>query len=401
MVDNSCCFERKGGILISTKKIYKISFVSCVAWFLSLCFLHYFSLRPLWCDEQCVFENIENYSFLQIFSQLRQYQVFPRVYLFIIKFLSQIFNYHLLSLRFFSLTSMLSAFFIWAKVYKKAFSCKWHYLLALFSFGGSYYLSYYAAELKQYSMDVLVMGIFCLYLFYQKQLFNKAPSKLFFVATLLLPVSFCFSYASFFVFWIVIYNYIFIVRRNFKILPLLVSYSTGCLLVIPFVFYFDIRHTLSLTSLFSLWDNYFLPTDSFYAFQKSFTESVKRLTVVWFGKDVFFRKTAAALIPIFVVSLFGYGIKALKNSKFRWISIDAAALIVFLEMIILGILKKYPFDGDRFTLFFAPFVFYLIVKGISALQTKRFLYIILNVFYVVFLIACSIASFFLYLKFYI
>ncbi|MBL7196763.1 MAG: hypothetical protein ISS47_01540 [Candidatus Omnitrophica bacterium] len=373
---------------------------SCIVWFIFLCLAHYFSLRPLWLDENFIFENIKNLQFGQLLGPLKDSQAFPRAYLICIKCFSQIFNYRVLSLRFFPLIIMLSAFFVWSKIYARTFANKWHSLLAIFSFASSYYLSYYASELKQYSMDVLVVGFFCLYLIYQRQQVDKKPSRFFIITTFLLSLTLLFSYSSFFVFWIVIYNFLFIVKKNPKFLALLITYTFTCFLFIIFVFSFDIKHTLSTNTLFLYWNDYFLCSDSLYCFIKAFGEGLRRLSVWWFGNSRFFRRAASFFIPFFVFSLFGYGIRSLRNNKFKLWDIDALGLIVFLELFILGIIKKYPFTGERITLFFAPFVFYFIVKGISFLKTNRPLYIGINIFYIVFLIVCSLNSLLTYLRLY-
>jgi len=295
---------------------------------------------------------------------------------------------------------MLSAFFIWIRIYKEGFSNKWYFLLALFPFVSSYSLSYYASELKPYSLDVLVTGVFCLYLVNQERLLDKGLSKIFAICTLILPLTLLLSYGSFFLFWIVIYNFLHIVRNNRKVLPLLIAYTFISLSLIIFVYFFDLRHTLSIKPLFSYWNDYFLCVDSFRCFIKSFGEGLRKLTVWWFGDSTFFRRVASFFIPLFVFSLFGYGIKSIIRKRFKLISIDAIGLVIFFELLILGLIRKYPFTGERTTLFFAPFVFYFIVKGISSFKNNRALYVGLNIFYVAFFLACSINSFLAHLKFY-
>ena len=152
--------------------------------------------------------------------------------------------------------------------------------------------------------------------------------------------------------------------------------------------------------LYSAWNDYFLCTDSLYCFMKSFTEGLRRLSVWWFGNSSFFRRAASFFIPFFVFSLFAYGIKSLRVHKFRLWDLDALGFIIFLELFVLGIMKKYPFTGQRITLFFAPFVFYLIVKGINSLNSKKALCMSLRVFYACFLLVCSLNSLLVYLKLY-
>ncbi|MFH1519878.1 MAG: hypothetical protein ABIE75_04850 [Candidatus Omnitrophota bacterium] len=379
---------------------YKVLLVSCMAWFIFLCFLHYFSARPLWLDEISVFKNIETFKPAQLLGPLERSQAFPRVYLIIVKIFSRMFNYSILSLRFFSLISMLGAFFIWKKLYKDSLSNQWQFLLVLFSFASSYAFSYYAAELKPYSLDVLVVGIFCLYFIHQRRLANSQPSKLFILATLLLPFTLLLSYGSFFVFWIVVYNFLFRVRRNRKILPLILGYITISLVVMFFAYRFDLKHGLDIRGLFIYWDDYFISTKSPYYFFKSLGEGLRKLTVWWFGNSNFFRRTASIFIPFFIISLFGYGIRSIRKDKFRLMSIDAIGMVIFLELVVLGLLKKYPFTGERITLFFAPFVFYFIVKAISSFRKIKPLYLGFSVFYIVFLLICGINTFLAHLKFY-
>ncbi|MDD5013962.1 MAG: hypothetical protein PHW73_02525, partial [Atribacterota bacterium] len=236
-------------------KVYKILFIFCIAWFIVLCFLHYFSARPLWLDENFVLENIKNLNTKQILGPLGNYQYFPRVYLLLIKSFSQQFNYSVLSLRLFPLIAMISAFFVWLKIYKKELLDRWQYLLVLFSFASAYYMSYYAAEFKHYSMDVLTVGLFCLYFSQQKQLINKdEPLRTrFVIATLLLPLTILFSYSSFFVFWIAIYNFLLIKRRDSKFIAVFAGYVIACILVAGFVFQIDLRHTFGAKVTFSYW----------------------------------------------------------------------------------------------------------------------------------------------------
>jgi len=379
---------------------HKVLFIFCILWFIFLCFLHFLSARPLWLDENLIFENIKTFSFSQLLGPLKNSQAFPRIYLIIIKSFSKIFNYNVFSLRLIPLLSMISAFFVWIRIYRKEFSNNWHFLLVLLPFISSYSLSYYASELKPYSIDVLVVGIFCLYLINQKKVIEKGLSKAFIIVTLALPFTILLSYGSFFIFWIVIYNFLYIVRANRKVLPLLLTYTFLSLSAISFVYFFDLRHTLLVQPLFDYWNDYFLSLDSFRSFIKSFGEGIRKLAVWWFGNSTFFRRAASPFIPLFAFSLFGYGINSIRKNRFKLINISAIGLVIFAELFILGLIKKYPFTGERITLFFAPFVFYFIVKSLDYIRKNKFLYISFNIFYVAFFLACSINSFSTYLQFY-
>jgi hypothetical protein len=296
---------------------------------------------------------------------------------------------------------MLLAFFVWARIYSKEFSHKWHFLLALFSFASSYRLVYYAAELKQFSLDVLVMGIFCLYLVYQKKTMEKRLTGDFVILTLFLPLTIALSYAGLFIFWIVIYNFLFSTKKDSRILFLSISYFFICSLVIALVYYFDLRYTLSMNAMSSYWNDYFLCTDSPYCFIKSFGEGLRRLATWWFGNSKSFMRLGSFFIPFFVLSLFGFGLSSLKKDKFRLWGLDAVGLVIFLELFILGIIKKYPFTGERITLFFAPFVFYFIIKGTGFFKARKPLYVGLSIFYVSFILLCGLNTFSIFLKLYL
>lgn len=249
-------------------------------------------------------------------------------------------------------------------------------------------------------MDILITGVFCLYLFYQKQITDEKIPKIFIMITLLLPFALFFSYSSFFIFWIVIYNFLFFIKKNYKIWALLLTYTFMSFSFIFLIFSFDLKYMLSTPALFSYWKDYFLCIDSFYCFIKSFGEGLRRLSVWWFGNSAFFRRTASFLIPFFVFSLFGYGVKSFIKNRFKLWDIGALSLIIFLELFALGIIKKYPFTGERITLFYAPFVFYLITRGIGSFKKHRPFYLGFNIFYIVFLLMCSLNSFLTYLKLY-
>ncbi len=379
---------------------YKFLSAFLIFWFIFLCLLHYFSFRPIWLDENFILENIKTLSIPQLLGPLKNSQSFPRIYLIAIKLFSEKFDYTQLSLRFFPLVSMLLAFFVWVKVYRKQISSQATHLLVLAALGCSYYFPYYAAELKQYSMDVLVVGLFCLYFLFQKQIKPDKISKWFVFSTLSLPFTIVLSQASFFVFWIVIYNFLFIAKKNYKIWLLLSVYSLVSILALRFVILSDIRHTLSSQSLLSYWEGSFVCTDSFYCFMKSFSEGLRKLSVWWFGKTDFLKRAASFVIPFFTFSIFAYGVSSLKKNKLRLFDLDSLGLVIFLELLVLAIMKKYPFTGERITLFFAPFVLYFIAKGIVSLKRAKFLYWFFLISYIGLLIVCATDSFLTYLQIY-
>ncbi len=333
---------------------------------------------------------------------------------------------------------MFFAFFVWLKAYRRRFPQDIEFLLVLFSFSVSYQLVYYAAELKQYSMDLLIVGLFCLFIGYQKELAGKRPGlsfiphpenhvckgmdewfsggiplhehkseksettavkpRSFIILTILIPVLLLFSYASLFLFWIIAYNFLLLLRKNKEILPLFLSYTLLSVIFLILLYIFDIRFGLSENCLFDYWKDYFLCTDSAYCFIKSFMEGLRNIVAWPFGNSKLFIRLGSFFIPFFILALLTSIKSFFKEAKAGIYSIEAIGLIIFIELFFLGLIKKYPFTGERVTLFFMPFVFLMIVKGIGLFRKYRPLYLSFTALYCSFLIFCGLNSLLRYLK---
>lgn len=152
--------------------------------------------------------------------------------------------------------------------------------------------------------------------------------------------------------------------------------------------------------LIAYWDSYFLSTESLYLFLKSFTEGIRRLSTWWFGNTKMFVRIATFVIPLFLFSMVYYGARELRQRRFRIESISSITLILFIQLIFLGMIKKYPFTGERITLFFAPFVFCMIVKAIAALSKWKWAYVGFVAAYGIFLVVCVLNNFIIYYKLY-
>lgn len=374
--------------------------IICSVLFVAQCLLHYFSMRPLWLDEEYVFASVRNYAPLKIFGPLETHQAFPRVHLFLIKIFSQNFDYHVLSLRLSSLIFMLAAFFTWKALYRRAAGEDWFLALLALSFAASYRMTYYAAELKPYAMDVLTVALYALFFQHQQKLTDKKTDGLTVFLAAALPLLVFFSYAAFFVIWIVAYNFLLMSIRNRSFLPVAainVIASAGCLFTI---YQIDLKHFMYYQGYYSYWDSYFLDTSSFTVFMDQLFEGIKRLVTYWNAPSKIFVQASVIFIPFFLFALFRYGFLQLRSQGWKICGIDALALVLFLEMIAFGILHKYPFTGSRITLFFAPFVFYLIIKGIDALKNLKSLRLLFLGYYTVFSLATLVNTFFIHMKLY-
>jgi len=223
-------------------KLLSWSVVCLVCWYIVLCIFHYFNQRPLWNDEECVFRSIKAFSTWQIFHEpLMAVQVFPRLYLFLIQKISQLFSYHLLSLRFLSFISMVSAFFIWLRLAQYEIKNKLEYLTFVLSWAASGLLIYYSAELKQYSMDVLTGALFLLFIYNQKRLQEKEKIKLYVILLIILPIMGLFSYTAFLFMGFPLYNLILYSKSNHNYLKFLIIYLTSLICIMGISYFFDIR----------------------------------------------------------------------------------------------------------------------------------------------------------------
>lgn len=380
---------------------------ACVFLYVFFAFLHYFSQRPLWLDEQFVFASVESYNYGQIFGPLKTQQAFPRVYLALVKALSMPFDYHLLALRFLSLVFMLAAFFVWLKLYKQNTKNTWQLALLLLSFACSYRLTYYGAELKHYSMDVLTVALFSWYLGRQQKLVHEKPRRLDYGCVVCLPLLLFFSYSGLFVFWMVVWNLVLMVKRN-QSLKFLLALSVLSSLTAFITFYqIDLRYSFQQKGILAYWQSYFLCTDSPGCFSETFFEGIKRLVVYWCGTEKWQYRAAVIFLPFFIYSLFRYGVRAVKEHKGKIFGLEAIVFTMFIELCILGALKYYPFTGERITLFFAPFVFYLVLKGMNDLRTSpvagregKLLGNIVIGYYIIYCLVCALNTLGVYVRLY-
>jgi len=187
-------------------KIFSSIIFLLACWFILLCSVHLFQQKPMWNDEIAVFESIKQFTVQQMFSQkLMAVQVFPRAYLFVIQQFSKMFDYSLWSLRLPSFICMILAFLLWLKIARIGIKDRWQYLAFVCSWIASGLLLYYSAELKQYSMDVLVAAVFIYFLYHQKKLQYKNDKRTVWILALL-PVFGFFSYPAFLLMMLPLYN---------------------------------------------------------------------------------------------------------------------------------------------------------------------------------------------------
>jgi hypothetical protein len=350
-------------------KAIRLVLTGLVGWYCVLITAHYFGQRPLWNDEQCVLNSIIQLKPISLFTRpLLNLQEFPRFYLWCIQQFARPLHDHLLALRLFPFLAMLAAFFVWLNVVRSQSRDPQTLILFIGCWCASIPLVYHAGELKPYSMDVLVSGLFMLFLYRQPDLQNTPGlyrSLLFF-----LPLLGVVSYPVIFLYPLPLYNLIRDAYARRRLLPELLFYLGGGMWWVLFVYFFDYRVTLT-GLLQTSWHTNFISFNSTGEFLKTFGEQFSNIISRWFAEKPRWIKYPARF---FVGSGFLYMLinfwRIFKAEWFRFRSLVPAAFCVFLMHLMLGCLHKYPFSIPRLSLFFAPFLLWMTVLAMQWLRER-------------------------------
>lgn len=384
----------------SIEKIISVLIFVAILWFVFLCLLNYFAQKPRM-DEGEILLNIKELTIPQLFGELKYNQVFPRLYLALISVFSSRFYYSLLSLRFFPLLFMIMGFFLWIYIYKQESKTNFYLFLLIFSFTSSIFTIDYAAYLKQYSCDLFAIAVFTMFIYYQKKYLNREVSiKYLWFFSVFSPVLIALSASSLLIFWIIIYNYVFFLKKNKEIRLPFAVYIFLTLVFCLLVYRFDIRYSLRVKFMQEYWKNCFIDSSCVYNFFKTFTNGLQNLLVRWFLENKIAKSVASIFMPFCLVAICRSLWLSLKEYKGKILDANSICGVLISELFILGILRVYPFTGSRITLFIAPFVFLMIVKGIYLTEKIKLIFFPLLSAYVIFLSGVSYYLLFFYLNFY-
>lgn len=376
---------------LNTKFIYRAAFIILVAWYASMCVVHYFAARSLWNDELAVLDSIRFLKPSEMFSlPLRTAQVFPHVYLFSIQCFAKYFGNYTLSLRFFPFVCMMAAFAIWLRVARRELKNPPEYLTFILCWCASVPLIYYSAELKQYSMDVLLSGLF-VWFFYEQEQLRSIGGLRYMTILALLPLSVLFSYPAYFFLVFPLWN----LCRDLKTdrsqgRNIMVYFLSVCVCVaVSYQFDIRLRPVEAVTNGFN---DYFIATHSIKDFFQTLGEGVNNLFSRWFVElPKVFRKIARVFMLFGFVYMFVGFFKNIKDSKWRVCSVPTIALIVFLALALAGALQKYPFGVPRTALFLCPMLLILTIQGICSIrQYNRYAYYVLHGAFAVYLIIVAV-----------
>ncbi len=377
----------------SKPSILHLATLFLIGLYFFLCLTHFSFQRPLWNDESCVFLSIQQFSQKEIFTRtMLADQVFPRTYLFFIQSFSTIFNFHPLSLRLPSLICMFIAFFLWLKIAKIVFKSELERFIFVLCWCASIPLVYYSAELKQYSMDLMAGALFLLFLFKQQQWQASEDKKKFGLTLMALPFLGLFSYPALMLSFLPLYNLcLYAKNENKKHFKYVLLYGTSMAIVILISYFFDMR-LRPIKTVTDGFGDYFISFASFGEFFKTLGEGVNNLFSRYLAEHPkVLKKFVRSFMTFGLFYMFYAFFKNFKKQRYYLNTLNVLAFAIFLELFMLGALKKYPFTVPRTSLFFSPIVFFLTIKGIGVLKDiNKPIYYIINTSFIIFLIALTV-----------
>jgi hypothetical protein len=355
--------------VVNVHALYRTAFFLLIAWYVGACAVHYLSLRSLWNDELAVLDSIRFLKPSELFVQpLRTDQAFPHFYLFVIQSFAKPFGNYSLSLRFFPFVCMMAAFGVWFGIARRELKNPLEYLTFILCWTASVPLIYYSAELKQYSMDVLVSGLLVWFLYEQEKLRSIGGRK-YTVILALLPLSVLFSYPAYFFLVFPLWNLYREFRSDRARWKWILVYLSSLLVCVALSYQFDIR-LRPMESVTNGFNDYFITTNSIKDFLQTFGEGINNLFSRWFVElPKVFRKLARVFMFFGLIYMFAGFFKNIHKSQWKFCSISTVALVIFLELAVAGALQKYPFGVPRTALFFCPMLLILTVQGIRQLKT--------------------------------
>jgi len=356
--------------ITSSSRIIRYGIPAAVIWYLVMCAAHFFNLRPLWNDEMCVFRSIQNFKLADFYSeQLLSVQMFPRTHLLVIQQFAKHFGYHLMSLRFFSFVSMLTAFFLWLRIARRVMPSELERLTLIICWCASSLMIYYSSELKPYAFDVLAGSICTWFLMHQDAWQVKTRRKGLLLRLALLPMLGLFSYTSFLFMPVIFYNLCLGWRRDRSLAGGIGLFVALILAVAAQLYLFDLRYQPEVLHTPEGYHDYFILYNSPAEFVKRLGEGTKGLFSKYFViRPRFFNYISMAFaVPAFIYMFITFFRSFRRGRSVN--SPDIIALLVYAELVLMSSLQLYPFTVPRLSLIYAPFVLYLTVQAIFAMRS--------------------------------
>lgn len=322
--------------LLKREKFYKLALISIFAAGILLRIFVYCRNISFWGDEASVALNLMNKSYLELFKGLDYLQVAPPGFLILSKFILNIFNPKIdyirdLLLRFFPFVFSCLSLLVFYKFSKNFIKDKKTLLFAstLFAFNPCAIL--YAAQLKQYSLELLV-SVVLMSLFYRIIITNKIRIADF----VLIPLSMWFSLSSLIIsasgFIILLF------KKSFNFIKLLPAYLLSFV-----VFYFFSLKSIKQVNYAGM-HHWWSTGYGFFDLRHPMRLFIR------FGELFSFDKTSAECFGIFFIFLILFSL--IFSKKFNLLSKVFLSLPILITIILSG-LSLYPIEA-RLILFLLP-----------------------------------------------
>lgn len=322
--------------LLKREKFYKIAFISILWAGILLRIFVYCRNISFWGDEASIALNLMSKSYLELFKGLDYLQVAPPGFLILSKFILNIFNPKIdyirdLLLRFFPFVFSCLSLLVFYKFSKNFIKDKKTLLFAstLFAFNPCAIL--YAAQLKQYSLELLV-SVVLMSLFYRIIITNKIRIADF----VLIPLSMWFSLSSLIIsasgFIILLF------KKSFNFIKLLPAY----LLSFVVFYFFSLKSIkqVNYAGMYHWWSTGY----GFFDLRHPMRLFIR------FGELFSFDKTSAECFGIFFIFLILFSL--IFSKKFNLLSKVFLSLPILITIILSG-LSLYPIEA-RLILFLLP-----------------------------------------------
>ena len=323
-------------LLLKREKFYKLALISIFAAGILLRLFVYCRNISFWGDEASIALNLINKSYLELFKGLDYLQVAPPGFLILSKFILNIFNPKIdyirdLLLRFFPFVFSCLSLLVFYKFSKNFIKDKKTLLFAstLFAFNPCAIL--YAAQLKQYSLELLV-SVVLMSLFYRIIITNKIRIADF----VLIPLSMWFSLSSLIIsasgFIILLF------KKSFNFIKLLPAY----LLSFVVFYFFSLKSIkqVNYAGMYHWWSTGY----GFFDLRHPMRLFIR------FGELFSFDKTSAECLGIFFIFLILFSL--IFSKKFNLLSKVFLSLPILITIILSG-LSLYPIEA-RLILFLLP-----------------------------------------------
>gem|GEM_PF-1334310 len=354
------------------------------------------NMKGFWLDEWFILYNIKFHSYSGLFGNLFYMQQFPRIYLCIVKFISELFNYNYFAIRVlpFSIQviNVLLVYFLISKIVFPNSKLK-AFLFILF-FLSFHTTIFYFSQLKAYTMDIFFTFMSIWYFYYLSRNYKTIKIKSFgYVGMLFFIFSGSFFSYTFpivvtpilFIFLITFLSEFFKGKLSLKPLIPIVIFMVALVLN----YFTDLKFVLTNKGQYQNFDMYVMQYHSLGSIIKSLFNIVWIFTsmfffdkayntyflgLLYFVKIIVLISALSGFLLVFYRNFIKLKIKKIKYfstiSYFNAPGIEIYLLGLFFATLVLYFLKMLPVGTHRINYFCFTFSTYFLITGVFFIISK-------------------------------